>query len=124
MKNSIFRKFKVHKKKRKNSKYRDKQKLKVIEAIFNKLLTSKCKEQDLYYNYILTYLEDTIFVYKQKYQLYFHRSLNKCYKKKRKIFRELTRLSKPCLRNRTTLRFDFLHSFMVCAQTYAYLVQG
>ena len=22
-----------------------------------------------------------------------------------------------CLRNRTTLRFDFLHSFMVCAQT-------
>ena len=29
-----------------------------------------------------------------------------------------------CLRNRTTLRLDFLHSFMVCAQTYAFLVQG
>ena len=29
-----------------------------------------------------------------------------------------------CLRNRSTLRFDFLHSFMVCAQTYAFLVQG
>ena len=28
-----------------------------------------------------------------------------------------------CLRNRT-IRFDFLHSFMVCAQTYAFLVQG
>ena len=26
----------------------------------------------------------------------------------------------PCLRNRTTLRFDFLHSFMVCAQTSAF----
>ena len=25
-----------------------------------------------------------------------------------------------CLRNRTTLRFDFLHSFIVCAQTYAF----
>ena len=33
--------------------------------------------------------------------------------------------SKPkifCLRNRITLRFDFLQSFMVCAQTYAFLV--
>ena len=29
-----------------------------------------------------------------------------------------------CLRNRTTLHFDFLHSIMVCAQTYAFLVQG
>ena len=29
-----------------------------------------------------------------------------------------------CLRNRTTLRVDFLHSFMVWAQTYAFLVQG
>ena len=28
------------------------------------------------------------------------------------------------LRNRTTLGFDFLHSFMVYAQTYAFLVQG
>ena len=28
----------------------------------------------------------------------------------------------PCLRNRTTLRFDFLHSFMVFAQTFAFLV--
>ena len=25
-----------------------------------------------------------------------------------------------CLRNRTTLRFDFDHSFMVCAQTSAF----
>ena len=25
-----------------------------------------------------------------------------------------------CLRNRTTLRFDFLHLFMVCEQTYAF----
>ena len=25
-----------------------------------------------------------------------------------------------CLRNRTTVRFDFLHSFMVCAQTSAF----
>ena len=30
----------------------------------------------------------------------------------------------PCLRNRTTLRVDFLHLFMVCAQTYAFLIQG
>ena len=29
-----------------------------------------------------------------------------------------------CLRNRTTLHFDFLPSFMVSAQTYAFLVQG
>ena len=29
-----------------------------------------------------------------------------------------------CLRNGTTLRFDFFYSFMVCAQTYAFLVQG
>ena len=26
--------------------------------------------------------------------------------------------------NRTTLRFDFIHSCMVCAQTSALLVQG
>ena len=29
-----------------------------------------------------------------------------------------------CLRNKATLRFDFLHSFMVCAKTSAFLVQG
>ena len=29
-----------------------------------------------------------------------------------------------CLRNRTTLRFDILHSFNVCEQTYVFLVQG
>ena len=28
--------------------------------------------------------------------------------------------NKTCLRNRTTLRFDFLHSFMVRAQTSAF----
>ena len=27
-----------------------------------------------------------------------------------------------CLSNRTTLRFDFLHSFMVCAQTSAFFI--
>ena len=29
-----------------------------------------------------------------------------------------------CLRNRTTLRFDFLHSFMVCAQTSVFDTQN
>ena len=29
-----------------------------------------------------------------------------------------------CLRNRTTLRFDILHSFNACEQTYVFLVQG
>ena len=29
-----------------------------------------------------------------------------------------SRLNFLCLRNKTTLRFDFLHLFMVCAQTF------
>ena len=39
---------------------------------------------------------------------------------KHKIKQFFKNMIENCLRNRTTVRFDFLHSFMVCAQTSAF----
>ena len=44
-----------------------------------------------------------------------------CQRKQKENIKILLKLlNKTCLRNRTKLRFDILHSFMVCAQTSAF----